>query len=347
MPKFLDENGLSYLWGKIKDLISGNRSMSFAISEDMFELSTDATKGVSPYSTSYGYTNITIKEDAGIEWIEGATYSFVLNTKVAASAYRNVRVRIGEADSWHPLCEYNTAICVGSTHFIKAMSVIFVYKTTLYSYGALHRLYDANTTTNYYTGYCSTAAATAVKIATGVPKYGALQEGLYTHIGFTAANTAKNNVALNWNSLGAKPLYLNGQPIDANNYSIPIGYWPCYYDGEVWHVRTDGKHANPTLNIDEKTISEWGFTKNGGSLTSHSFVLEKSKWIENESGYSQVLSVEGIKDDDSQAIFVTPKPSQMDAYASFGIRAIEQNENTLLFTANEAADDITIYIAFN
>ena len=62
----------------------------------MVSVSTDATKGVSPYNTSYGYTNITVNDNAGVEWVEGALYIFVINTSmVVASAYRNVRIKIG------------------------------------------------------------------------------------------------------------------------------------------------------------------------------------------------------------------------------------------------------------
>jgi len=219
----------------------------YAISEDMFTLTTDATKGVAPYSTSYGYTNITIADNVGVEWVEGALYVFSLTTKVATSAYRNVRVRIGEAGVWHPLCEYTTSICAGSTYFVKAQNVIFTYKTTYYSYGALHRLYDANS--NTYIATCETAAATAAKTATGTYPWDVLQAGLTAPVIFRYANTAKASVTLNWNSKGAKPLLLNGAEITADNYVIPVGTWMCYFDGTSWHVRTDGKHANPELNV--------------------------------------------------------------------------------------------------
>ena len=62
----------------------------------MVSVSTDATKGVAPYNTSYGYTNITVNDNAGVEWVEGALFIFFINTSmVVASAYRNVRIRIG------------------------------------------------------------------------------------------------------------------------------------------------------------------------------------------------------------------------------------------------------------
>lgn len=119
----------------------------FVITEDMFDIEYDATKGVAPYSTSDGYTNVTIHDDAGVEWVEGAIYSFVLDTKVAKSANRNVRVRIGEEGDWKPVMVASD-IAVGSTVFVKEINNIFFYKTTYQENGALHCFYDTNTIYN-------------------------------------------------------------------------------------------------------------------------------------------------------------------------------------------------------
>jgi len=122
----------------------------FVINEDDCTIATDATKGVAPYSTSYGYTNVTISPDAGVEWVEGAWYSFIINTKlIVASANRNVRVRIGEDDVWHPVCSYGSSILAGSTYLVKSMTAQFQYKSVAYKDGALHLMYDANTTYAY------------------------------------------------------------------------------------------------------------------------------------------------------------------------------------------------------
>lgn len=98
-----------------------------------------------------------------------------------------------------------------------------------------------------------------------------------------------------------------------------------------------------------KTHLEDNYQKkeSGSSLIAVEKVLENSKWILNQSGYSQELIVEGIRADTNQVILISPQPSQMDVYTSFGIRALEQNENTLTFAANAAAEDITIYIVFS
>lgn len=285
----------------------------FGITEDMFTLTTTATKGVSPYSTSYYYTDITIDPSSGVRWVEGATYSFVLDTKVATSSYRNVRVRIGEDDSWHPLCEYTTSICSGSNYFAKAMTVVFVYKTTHYSYGALHRLYDANS--NTYIATCETAAGTAAKTATGTYPWAVLTAGLTAPIIFRYANTAKANVTLNWNSKGAVPLWLNGAEISTDNYNIPVGCWNCYYDGTKWHVRTDGKNANPDLNV---TVPTADIEANTSARHTHDnkevldgITSDKvAKWDEDE-----VIQVFTTDDDNVVSLYT---PSELASLSSNG-----------------------------
>lgn len=117
----------------------------FVITEDMFDLEFDDTKGVAPYNTSYGYTNITIHDNAGVEWVEGASYTFVLDTKVSTSVNRNVRVRIGESGDWKPLMLRSGAIAPGVTYFIKAVNIPFQYSTKYQTTGALH-IVEYNTT---------------------------------------------------------------------------------------------------------------------------------------------------------------------------------------------------------
>lgn len=131
-------------------------SAFFVIHEDDCTITTDATKGVAPYSTSYGYTNVIVKASAGVEWVEGAWYTFIINTKLVVSGtYRNVRISLeGEKDAngnqiWHPLMGYTTSIIAGSTYFVKNMTTMFQYKSTIRTEGALHLYYDSNTTYAY------------------------------------------------------------------------------------------------------------------------------------------------------------------------------------------------------
>jgi len=120
---------------------------NYAITEDIVTVTKDSTKWVAPYSTSYGYTNIDINANAGIEWKEWAIYTFVVNTEmVVASANRNVRVRIWNGD-YIPVMWSSSSILAGSSYFAKTQTRVFVYKTTYQSGGALHMINDTTYST--------------------------------------------------------------------------------------------------------------------------------------------------------------------------------------------------------
>lgn len=115
----------------------------FVIRESDCTIEQENTAGTAPYSTSSKYTNVIVNEDAGCEWIEGAFYTFIVDTSlVVASTYRNVRIKIGEDDTWHPVMGYSTSILAGSTYFVKNMVCVFQYKSTIRPEGALHLNYN-------------------------------------------------------------------------------------------------------------------------------------------------------------------------------------------------------------
>ena len=133
-------------WENIKissNVISANNV--FIITEDDVTVSTDDTKWVAPYNTSYGYTNIDISASAGIEWREWAIYTFVVDTEmVVASAYRNVRVKIW---TWTYIpVMWTTASLSWSSYFTKTNIRQFQYSTKYEAGWALHLFTDSNTT---------------------------------------------------------------------------------------------------------------------------------------------------------------------------------------------------------
>lgn len=123
----------------------------YAITEDMMTITKNETAGVAPYNTSYKYTDIVIKADAGIAWREGALYSFVLtSSRPIESNYRNVRFRIEGIDSsstWHPLMNTSAALS-GYDYMTKDQLRLFMYKSTYVNTGALHFYTDSNSTYN-------------------------------------------------------------------------------------------------------------------------------------------------------------------------------------------------------
>ena len=118
---------------------------TFVITEDMVSVSTDSTKWVAPYNTSYWYTNITIDDTKWIVRMEWAVYVFVINTEmVVASAYRNVRIRIWTSWSRKPLMNSWNSIIAWSSYFTKWRTDIYVYKKTYQTWWALHMNNDTS-----------------------------------------------------------------------------------------------------------------------------------------------------------------------------------------------------------
>lgn len=85
--------------------------------------------------------------------------------------------------------------------------------------------------------YCSTAAATAAKVATHTGFV--LRTNSYLLLTLTTANTAASALTLNVNSTGAKPIYINGTVSSASNYTLPAGTYLVYYNGTNYYFRTD------------------------------------------------------------------------------------------------------------
>lgn len=93
-------------------------------------------------------------------------------------------------------------------------------------------------TDTIYGAYSTTAAATAAKTANC--QYFQLNQG-YFEITIRYDNTAQSALTLNIGSTGAIPIYINGSPSSATNYTLPGGVYIVYYDGTNYYFRTDGK----------------------------------------------------------------------------------------------------------
>ena len=135
------------------------------VTEDMCSVTTDSTKWVSPYNTSYWYTNITISADSGITWVEWYSYRFEILTKlIVASAYRNVRIRIW---NWNRMPVKNRAnsILAWSSYFVKWRTDLYVFRTAYESGWALHLQANSDTTYSVMSvAEWKTATATSSRI---------------------------------------------------------------------------------------------------------------------------------------------------------------------------------------
>jgi hypothetical protein len=78
--------------------------------------------------------------------------------------------------------------------------------------------------------YCTTAAATAAKVAT-MPGF-ALSSGQYIFLRTTVTNSATSSVTLNVNSTGAKPVKIGSSAVTASNFQA--GDYLANYDGTNW-----------------------------------------------------------------------------------------------------------------
>ena len=100
--------------------------------------------------------------------------------------------------------------------------------------------FNTNSTYSYMRPYGSTAGATAEKTGTAGWRF-QLTAGKYFMFTQYYDNTAQSALTLNIGSTGAKPIYINGQPSSASNYTLPGGQYLVYYDGTNYHFRTDDK----------------------------------------------------------------------------------------------------------
>lgn len=264
--QFLDKTGLQYFWSLLKNKFKECRKL-IVITEDMVTVTTDATKGVSPYNTGYGYTNITVNLSKEL-LVEGVVIlPVVKSTMVVSSSYRNVRIRFGSDDAWHPVMATN-GVLAGSSYFILSQFREYVYTFSYRTEGGFHLVSDANTTYSTYSlgigyGTCTTAAETAAKAVT-LASYSLVKGGIIS-VKFTYSVPA--NATMNVNSKGAKPIWYKGSAIksgvianndlatfiyDGTNYQlISLDNWESY----VPTSRTiNGKALTSNITIEAEDI---------------------------------------------------------------------------------------------
>ena len=94
---------------------------------------------------------------------------------------------------------------------------------------------DTNTVPS---AFCKTDANVAGKTAICSNYLG--HEKQYLHILMASGNTLAGSLTLDINGNGAKPIYINGLPTGASNYTLPSGTYLVYFDGTRYQFRTDG-----------------------------------------------------------------------------------------------------------
>lgn len=223
-------------------------------------VTTDTTKGVSPYNASYGYTNITINdvEENSIEDL--MLLVECTGSLVVAGATRNIRIRFGNNGEWIPVY-YGTSIASGSTYFTNGSQRLLHYSTNVVATGAFYVLTDKDTTytpASLSSGYgtCTTAEATVAKVAS-LSSY-ALTAGGHVSVKFDYAVPA--NATLNINNKGAKSIYYQGSAIAAN--IIKSGNIALFvYDGTNYNlISIDGGSIDTIGDLSEVNSAIQGDT---------------------------------------------------------------------------------------
>ncbi len=150
-----------------------------------------------------------------------------------------------------PLYQYGTT-AVGtntSTSWNAGAVVALTYDGT----GWL-RSYFLNSTYTVSSVWCNTAAGTAAKVSSNSSYY-ALRTGNVFELTLRYGNTYEGAITLNVNGTGAIPVFINGTASSVSNHTLPAGKYQVYYDGTVYHFRTDGKEHADRTTAPYQTIS--------------------------------------------------------------------------------------------
>lgn len=104
-----------------------------------------------------------------------------------------------------------------------------------------------------------TGAATQAKV--GSHTYYAARPNSYTLVTLRYANSYAGNITLNINSIGAKPIYINGEASSASNYTLPAGTYLVYYDGDNYYFNTNGEIPHVAESIGRPNDWTWDKSK--------------------------------------------------------------------------------------
>ena len=160
-----------------------NAQNLYVINEDAIDVTYTWELWVAPYNESYCYTNVCINPNCWVHWVEGAMYTFNLDTKVATSKCRNVRLKIGNWD-YIPLMG-TTAAAAWSSYFVKWAIRQFQYSTKYQECWALHAISDTNTTysamscAEWTTGTCTCGRSITAACLKPIIKYHAVDDTAY------------------------------------------------------------------------------------------------------------------------------------------------------------------------
>lgn len=230
---FLDQDGLSTLWNKIKSVFAKKSDLDGKadigdLGEQIIALEDNGTTTAGVWLA---------KSDKVTEYVDGALYLYKITKAGASTTTLNINGLGAKTVHYQP----------GSlltTHFPVGVWILLFYRG---GSGVFVAINNYNSDSNSVPGvYCSTTATAAAKVGaltTHDAQVKAAIDGgpMYLTVCMYYTNTKAAALTLNVDGSGAKPIYINGEPSSATNHTLPAGMYFVYWDGEHYHFRTDGK----------------------------------------------------------------------------------------------------------
>ena len=233
MGLFLDQDGLVTLWEKIKSVFAKKSDLDGKadvgdLGEQIIPLEDNGTTTAGVWLA---------KSDKVTEYVDGALYLYKITVKGASTTTLNINGLGAKTVHYQPGAGL-------TTHFPVGVWILLFYRGGSDVFVAIN---NYNSDSNTIPGvYCPTAAATAAKggnlstVNGGVKAH--IDGGpMYLTVCMYYSNTKAAALTLNVDGSGAKPIYINGEPSSATNYTLPAGMYFVYWDGEHYQFRTDGK----------------------------------------------------------------------------------------------------------
>ena len=274
-------------------VISANNA--YTITDADVTITTTDEYWVSPYNTSYYYTNIEISESAWITWREWAIYILDCWSAWATSTYRNCRIRIGSNWDWKPIMNSNNTILGGHSYLTTTQTRMFIYKTTMQSNWALHMNADS-TYSNMTASEANTWTATSARSISATVLKWAIQTHAVNDTAYasswnwvTTQAPSKNAVydkisAMDTTISWKQATLVSGTNIKTiNNTSllwsgnISITAWDMSYTDFNWVAKT---WATITLDLASTYTPSANFTVNAPSTIKdgQTYILRVENW---------------------------------------------------------------------
>ena len=250
MTKFVGEAAMTKLWELMKSWVTKKLTdgsvtrvgtASVGRSTQPMYLDAGTPKAVTTFvvGTQTAATNGWTGSVPGLTaYYDGLTIDYYLPFAGTSSAATLNLNSLGACKVWNGRGRSNT-----TTHFPQYSIIRLTYYGGAFYASAY---YDSNSV--YLSAMCCSSASTKDKYASASSFYP--YAGVFMMLTMNTANTYSGKMTLNVNGRGAKDLWINGKVSSADNCTLPVGTYPCYYDGSVWHLYTDGRMRVKTLQAD-------------------------------------------------------------------------------------------------